>query len=167
VMIGGTPYSQLDSVTGGGVATWTQAAASLTNANIEVWVGVTNGSSATVTIACAANTTSMDISVTEWAGLVTTNLVDAGAATSGTTSPADAGPITTTHAHDLLLFGAADGAPNTWGSPGAGWTALTPMTGSITQAQWYRYVTSTGTYEPTASETANAWDAAVVALRAP
>ena len=167
VMIGGNPHAHLDSVTGGGVTTWTFAAGSWDNANIEIWYGVSNGSNATVTITCATNTLSMALSVSEWSGLATTNLLDTQNAIGGVVSPAKSGSITTTNAHDLLLFGVGDDAPNTFGNPAPGtWTQLTPVTGFLVQGEWYRIVSATGTYTPTVSETANSWDGASVALRA-
>jgi hypothetical protein len=167
VMIGGDPHLALDSVTGGGVMTWTRAAGSFDNANIELWYGVTNGSNATVTINCASNTLSMGLSVSEWSGLATTNVLDKARATSGLTSPASAGMIATANAHDLLLFGVANDSPNTFGNPAPGtWLPLTPVTGNIVQSEWYRVVNATGTYAPAVSETAHAWDAALAALRA-
>lgn len=167
VMIGGNPHAHLDSVTGGGVTTWTLAVGSWDNANIEIWYGVTNGASATVTITCATNTLSMGFSVSEWSGLATTNVLDTQNAISGLVSPASAGSITTTNAHDLQLLGVGDDSPNTFGNPGPGtWTQLTPVTGFIVQGEWYRVVNATSTYTPTVSETAHSWDGATVALRA-
>jgi hypothetical protein len=166
VMIGGGPSGMLDSVTGGGVATWTRAALSIDNSNIEIWYGVTDGSNATVTIKCATNTLSMGMSVSEWSGLATANLLDGHTAMSGLTSPARAGAFATTNAHDLLLFGVADATPNSFGNPLPGtWTQLAPVTGFIVQGEWYRVVTATGTYTPTVSETANDWDSVAIALR--
>lgn len=166
VMIGGDPAAELTGVTGGG-ATWTAAARSAVNANVEIWVGVTDGSSATVTITLTNSTSSMTIAVSEWAGLRAANLVDVTSTGNGLASPADPGPITTTAANDVLIFGVGDGAPNTFGTPGPGtWTALDAVTGVITQGAWWRYVTATGTFEPTVGETSGQWDAALVALRA-
>ena len=48
-MIGAAEHGGLASVTGGGVATWTRATRSLNNTNIEIWYGITDGSSAAVT----------------------------------------------------------------------------------------------------------------------
>ena len=167
VMVGGNPHAVLDGVSGGGVASWTRAVYSDTNANIEIWYGVTTGASATVTITCASNTLSMNMSVSEWSDMAATGVLDAQNATSGLTSPAKSGAITTTNAHDLLVLGVSDSSPNTFGNPGPGtWTALTPANGYIVQSEWYRVVSSTGTYAPTVSETAHGWDGAVVALRA-
>ena len=167
VMIGGDPAGSLGSVTGGG-ATWTAAAKSTVNANVEIWVGVTDGSSATVTIALPNTTSPMTIAVSEWAGLVATNLVDVTSIGDGLASPAVPAALTTTNAKDLLLFGVGDGAPNTFGTPGPGsWTALDGVTGLITQGAWYRVVTATGTFGPGVGESNGHWDAALVALRAP
>lgn len=166
VMIGGDPAAALTSVSGGG-ATWTPAARSTVNANVEIWVGVTDGTSAVVTITLTNSSSSMTIAVSEWAGLRAANLIDVTSTGNGVASPADPGPITTTSAKDLLIFAVGDGAPNTFGTPGPGtWAALDGVTGVITQGAWWRYVTATGAFEPTVSETANTWDAAAVALRA-
>lgn len=88
VMIGGNPQGALTSVTGGGVATWTRAARSTANANVEVWYGVTDGSNAVVTIMLAGSASSMSIVVAEWSGLATTNTLD-GALDSNGDQPGD------------------------------------------------------------------------------
>src|SRR4051812_31191575 len=69
VMIGAAEHGGLTSVTGGGVATWTRATRSLSNTNVEVWFGVTDGSSATVTVTFPAFGLPMWLAVTEWSGM--------------------------------------------------------------------------------------------------
>jgi hypothetical protein len=163
VMIGGGPHAGLTSVSGGG-ATWTRAAQSTMHANIEIWIGVTDGSSSTVTIMLSGSTIEMMMSVSEWSGLSTLDIAQAAA---GTSSPGSAGSITTTHAHDLLLFVVADGAPTTFGTPLPGsWTALDPIVlATVAQGEWFSTVETTGTFIPSATETGHAWDAAIAALR--
>ncbi len=166
VMVGAATSGGLTSVTGGG-ATWTRAASSPINTNIEIWYGVTDGSSATVTIARTNNTISIWLSVSEWSGLATTSPLDGANANDGTAATISAGSITTTNARDLVIFAASAFAPNTFGTPTPGtWTALTPISNTlITQAVWYQQQAATGTFAPQVTHTEGDWDAAVVALR--
>ena len=170
VLVGADIHRMLDAatgVTGGGVTTWNRAAFSAQNTNVEIWWGVTNGSSADVTIHGVAGDTSAKFgNVSEWSGLVTQSPLDGAHAIDGLTSPADPGAITTANAHDLLVFGVGDGVPNTFGAPSpATWTALTPISADIALSAWYRIQTSAGIVHPTVSETGHAWDAAVAALK--
>lgn len=167
VMMGAGPSAQLDGVSGGGVATWTRAAFSPVHTNMEIWFGVTDGSSSTVTISLAQSDASLSMLVSEWSGLATTLALDGASANAGATSPASAGSITTTHAHDLLLFAVSDYTPNSFGTP-SGFTALTPLAGNqtgVNQVGWYREVTTTGTYSASVTETRHEWDAVLVALK--
>ncbi len=167
VMVGAAEHGGLASVTGGGVGTWTRATNSLSNSNIEIWYGVTNGSSATVTITFPAYGLPIWMAVSEWSGLTTTSVLDVTGSTSGGASPAGPGTIATTHAHDLLIFAVTDSTPNTFGAPTPGaWTAMTGVTAApVVQAAWYREVTATGSYAPTVTETAHSWDSAAAAFR--
>jgi hypothetical protein len=163
VMVGGSNINALVSISGGSPA-WTRAAFSTTNPNIEIWFGIADGTPS-VTIA-AAGLTGMTLLVSEWSGLVTTNPLDLATATSGSASPASAGTITTSHAPDLLIFGAADYVPNTFGTPTGGpWTLLDSITSNSIQTVWYRVATTTGTYEAQVPETLHRWDAAIAAFR--
>jgi len=166
VMIGADEHAPLTNVTGGGVATWTLITGSQDNTNVEIWYGVTNGTNATVTlVGPPLDTHPIFANVSEWSGLAATGTVDATRAHSGLSSPADPLAITTTHAHDLVLFGVGDLVPNTYGTPGPGaWTALTPIDADISLAAWFRIVAVAGTVHPTVSETEGDWDAAVAAL---
>ena len=165
VVIAGDPLSSLDSVSGGG-ATWTLAARSTAEANVEIWVGVTDGSSATVTISLAGNTAQLTLAVSEWANLAPTNLVDVTRTGTGSIGPASAGSITTTGAPELVLFGVAAFSSPTWGVPTGGpWTRMIGVSAGISQAAWYRVVTTPGTLAPIVTETGSSWDAALVALR--
>lgn len=167
VLVGAAEHGALATVTGGGVATWTRATNSLNNSNIEIWFGVTNGSSATVTITFPTYGLPIWMAVSEWSGLTSTNVLDGTASTSGGASPAGAGTISTTHAHDLVIFAVTDSSPNTFGAPTPGaWTAMTGVTATpVVQAAWYREVTAIGAYGPTVTETAHSWDSAVAAFR--
>jgi hypothetical protein len=163
VMIGATPAGSLTSVTGGG--TWTRATGSTINANIEVWYATADGSSATVTITRTGNTADMWLAVSEWSGIATPIVVDDASSAAGTTSPASAGTIATT-GPALVLFGASNLGSNTFGSPAPGtWTVMTGIIGGLMQSEWYRATPAAGTFAPAASETAHAWDAALVAFR--
>lgn len=165
VMIGGDPQAGLAGVTGGG-ATWTRAIKSTVNANIEIWVGVTDGSSAIVTISLPATSEQLTMAVSEWANLASANLVDLVHGGNGPTSPASAGAITTTFAPELLLFAVGTYAPATWGVPSGGpWTSLAGVSAGVVQAEWYRVVTAPGTFAPTVTGPNNPWDAAIVGLR--
>ena len=168
VMIGANEHDVLSSVTGGG-ATWTIAAGSAQNANIELWFGITDGSSATVTINCVttcdAQPTWMNLS--EWSGLASSRLFDVAIANDGLDNPARTNGVTTTGAHDLLVVGVGDLQPNNFGEPMPGtWQPFTPIvTAAIAQSAWYAVVPP-GTYTPTVSETGNNWDALLVGLHA-
>jgi hypothetical protein len=166
VMIGATPSGALTTVSGGG-ATWTRAASSTVNSNIELWYGVTDGSSATVTINRTNNLSTMWLAVSEWAGLATTTPLDRAIANDGIANPVTAGAITTTNARDLVLFAASAYAPNTYGVPGPGaWTAMTGITTSlVTQGAWYRIESTTATLAPQVTRSGGSWDAVLVALR--
>ncbi len=164
VMIGGGPFAPLTSVTGGG-ATWTLATRSVTNSNEEIWFGVTDGSSGTVTISVGNSAKPLFMLVSEWSGLATTNTLDAAHAANGVTSPASAGSITTT-TRDLVLVGVSAYVPDTLGTPAPGaWTAMTPVTGMIAmQSSWYQLAPA-GTFAPQITTTGTPWDAAIAALR--
>ena len=167
VMVGAAEHGGLSTVTGGGVPTWTRATRSVTNSNVEIWYGVTDGSSATVAITFPAFTLPIWMAVSEWSGMASANVLDGARSTAGTTSPASAGALATTHAHDLLIFAVTDNTPNTFGAPTQGaWTAMTGVTAApLVQATWYREVAATGSYNPTVTETGHGWDAAAAAFR--
>ena len=158
--------ARLDGVTGAGIATWTRGTYSDVNANVEIWYGVTDGTNATVTASLATCQGPFWGAVTEWSGL-TAAPADGGHALDGTTSPADPGPVTTAHAHDLLIFGVADTAPNTFGTPAPGtWIPLqNPNSMFVKQGSWYQIVSTAGVYDPHVAETSHDWDAALVALK--
>lgn len=165
IMIGATTSGSLTTVTGAGT-TWSSAAGSFDNANEEIYYGVTNGTNATVTITRTASTAPIWLSVSEWSGLATTApLVDA-KATGGLTSPANPGASVTTTGPTLLVFGAANDKPNTFGTPTPGtWTAMTAIVGFEVQSSWYRVEPTAGTYTVSVTETAHQWDAALAAFR--
>src|SRR5262249_47750194 len=71
VMIGANSAGQLQTVTGGGVAAWTRADRSLQCPNTEIWFGVTNGGSESVTIMGGDPTGNAWLWVGEWSGLDT------------------------------------------------------------------------------------------------
>jgi hypothetical protein len=164
VMIGSTVSGPI-TISGGGIATWSLASQSLVNANSEIYFGVTDGSSSTITISRNDTASPIFMHVGEWSGLATSSLLDDAAANDGTTSPASAGSVTTV-APALLVFGAAEFQPGTFGAPTPGtWTALTAVNGtSVIQNEWYRLEPTPGTYSPTVTETEHEWDAALAAF---
>jgi hypothetical protein len=166
VLDGDSPQAEITTVTGGGVATWTRATGSFSACNSEIWYGVTDGSSATVTIGDPGNTMEIWLNVTEWSGLNAASLLDGATNAAGLTGAAGAGTLTTTHASDLLIFTIITHTPNTFGAPGPGtWTALTPIeVGQCAQGEWYSIVGSTGDYGPTATQTGDKWDASIAAF---
>ena len=165
VLIAGNPHAPLATVTGGG-ATWQLAAISPVYANVEIWFGVTDGSSSTVTTTDPGSTAPMSMLLTEWSGLATASILDGAVAIDGTTSPASAGTITTAHARDLLIFAISDAVPNTFGAPAPGtWSALPVLDNAVIQAAWYDVVDTAGSFAPQVTETAHTWDAALVGLK--
>lgn len=163
VLVGSANIASLASVSGGS-AGWTRAAVSTTYPNIEIWYGAPDGSSTVITT--ASGTTGMTLWVSEWSGLDPTSPLDAAIAMSGTTSPAVAGPITTTHAPDLLIFGVNDYLPNTFGAPvGGTWIALDTVMSNSVLSIWYAITTASGEHDGEVSETNHQWDAAIAAFR--
>jgi hypothetical protein len=164
ITIGGTPTAPLTSVTGGGVATWQLAKRSTVQSNVEIWWGITDGSSSVVTVSLTGNNSPTWLHVAEWSEL--TGVVDAATALDGGTSPASAGTLTTP-TRDLLVFGFSQFTPTTIGnlSPGS-WTAMTPIDGNfVKQREWYRIESTPGTYSPSVTVSNAGWDAALVAFR--
>jgi hypothetical protein len=172
IMVGGAQNIGFGgiTVTGGGVATWTVASRSDINKHVEIWYGITNGSSSVVTLDSGGGAAGdMWMQVSEWSGMATTGVLDQASAQSGTTSPASAPSITTTNANDLLIFGVSDTVANTFGTPTPGtWTALTspPICNFSSQAEWYRVVSTTAAYAPTVPVSGLSWDAALAAFKA-
>jgi len=170
VFVGGDIHSELDSATGvvgGAVPTWKRATFSAINSNIEIWYGVTFGTTRDIVIhGIAGDTHAIFGNVSEWSGLVTTSaLLDGAHATDGLTSPADPGTITTTNMRDVAFLGVADLTPNTYGTPTPGtWHAMTGIDADVSIGVWYRNIGIPANVHPTVTETANSWDAAVAAF---
>jgi hypothetical protein len=175
VMVGAMVNGPLSTPTGGG-ATWSKATASYTWTNVEIWYGITDGSSATVNISSTAAAGNIWMQVSEWSGMTTGSVLDTAAAGTGTsgTSPASASApsITTTQANDLLIFGVSTYTSETFvGTPAPGtWTPMAAVAASgDEQAEWYRVVSATGAYQPAISISGPVtirWDAAIAAFKA-
>ena len=161
----GATISGAVTISGGGVTTWTLATQSLSNANEEIYYGITDGTNAPITISRVDTATDIWMHVSEWSGLATSSLFESASSDAGLSSPASAGNITTT-APALLVFGATDFLPNTFGTPTPGtWTALTPIVAAqVTQSVWYRLEPTPGTYNPQVTETGHEWEAAHAAF---
>jgi len=167
VVIGGCTSGGI-TVSGGG-ATWTVATSSLTNSNEEIYFGVTNGTSATVTITLANANAPVFLWVGEWSGAQVVNILDKARSTSGSTSPASAGSIAPTNAKDLVLFAASAYAPNTFGTPSPEtWTPLTGISQTaITQREWYLVQSAAMSHAPAVplDNPGAGWDAAIATFR--
>lgn len=162
VAVGADEHGALTAVTGGGVVAWSLAARQLTNTNIELWYGITNGSSATISLTFPQDDLPMWAVVGEFAGATA---FDGAISADGTASPASAGALSV-HAHDLVIFGVGDQMPNTFGAPAGGWTALMPASSDHTEQDvWFTVAAATGTLAPSVTETAHQWDAAIAAFR--
>jgi hypothetical protein len=165
VLVGGGHVGALLTPVGAS-ASWTRAAISTMFPNIEIWFGVADGSSVTVTIQSTAPT-GMSLWVGEWRGLSGTNVLDSGIATAGTASPASAGTIVLSGAPELVIFAVNSFFPNTYGVPTGGtWTELdTQLSGDSIQRVWFQIAMAPGTVAPTVDETRHQWDAAIAAFR--
>lgn len=165
VMTGADPAAGLDGVSGGGVPAWVRAASSTVNANIEIWYGITDGTSAAITISLANANGIKTAVVSEW--VRASGTLDGAQAGSGSTSPAHTAEIETT-GPTIVIFAAANFAPNTFDAPGPGTWIEIPYTPPVAvQQQWYRIVADPVKIAPTVALTGNLWDAAIAAFRAP
>lgn len=172
VFIGGDVHSELDAstgVAGGAVPVWRRATFSAINTNVEIWYGVTLGSTRDIVVhGVAGDTHPIFGSVSEWSGLaISGTMLDGAHANDGLSSPADPGAITTTNSYDVAFFAVSDLTPNTFGTPTPGtWQPMTGIQADISLGIWYRLVGAM-TLHPTVTETNNSRDAALAALRSP
>lgn len=167
VMIGANNTGFLTNVAGGGVAAWMKADASAQCANTEIWYGVTNGASSTITITGFASGDNW-MWVGEWSGLDNSNLLDkhASAGTNGTNKLPAPGSITTTSARELVIFSAGS-QTGSFATPMPGtWTTLNTVGANVfLQGEWYTLTSSTGTFAPTVGPGTPCWDAAIASFR--
>jgi hypothetical protein len=163
VAIGADEHGALTGVSGGGVVAWSLATRSTANTNIEIWYGITDGSSSTISLTFPQDDLPMWAVVGEWSGA---GPFDGAKSANGTTSVASAGSLAV-QARDLVIFGVGDQTPNAYGTMDTGWTALMPAGSNHTdQRVWFTIAAATGTLAPSVGQTANQWDAAVAAFRA-
>lgn len=163
VLIGGDPKAPLTGVTGGGVRTWTRAVRSIENSNIEIYYGITDGSSATVAMALAGSDNVKTAVVTEWADVT---IFERATANDGTVTPATTPTILTTMPNTLAIFAASSFQPNNFGMPGPNlWTEITFPTPTLSQGQWYRVIPTATGVKPEVSVSGSLWDAALVTFR--
>jgi hypothetical protein len=159
---------QMMNITGGGVSTWSIAAASAAHANIEIWYGlVTTSTDEPVTIGHSRQG-DLRLNVSEWRGLATQDVLDSANALDGTSSSASAQPLDT-HAPDLIVLGAANqGSNSSIGSPSEGpWSALKPIAlgDTAVQSSWYQTLPATAAVQPMVPTTGEGWDAAIAAFK--
>lgn len=163
LMIGAAQTDALMTPTGG-APQWRNAARSQISDNVEIWYGVSDGSSATVSIA-ATTSGPMCMSVSEWSGVA--NMLDTENAMHGGAGTVTAGPITTIDAPDLIVFAVGGYASiRTTVTEDARWMPLeAPATLSGVQLEWYRIASTPVTSQPT-TETTDSWDAVIAAFPA-
>jgi hypothetical protein len=172
VIVGASTSGPLDrkNVTGGGVTQWAVAAASPTNANMEIWYGVVSSASSAPVAIGLQEAQDLRLNVTEWSGLVATQLdaLDGTGSQSGTASPALASPIDT-HAAALVVFGVSSLEPSSgFGTPSDGpWTAMDPIAldDRCVQLSWYQNRPAATSLQPMVSVTGDGWDAAIAAFK--
>jgi hypothetical protein len=177
ILVGGDP-SGLGTPTGGGVTAWSLAAKQNTNSDAEIWYGITNGSSAAVTI----TGTKAFGNLSEWSGMNQTqgSVKDVTATGTGTTATAKTtAGMTTINANDLIIFDVgANATPpcpcvTNWGTgptPGT-WTVMQEIvetTIANDQESWYSIVATAQLYNPSEAFTGAAgwWDAAMASFKA-
>jgi hypothetical protein len=164
VLIGGAEGG-VGSVTGGGV-NWQTAAYSSASPSIHIWFGVTDGSSAVVTLATTnVGTDRAWLDLTEWSGLAPVNTLDAhannGMGGGGITGTIDL-QLSTSGAPELLVF--AVSCYGVIGSEDASWTSFVPVgTGSVGQEAWHKIADVAGLQTAQTTYTSG-WDAALAAF---
>jgi hypothetical protein len=164
VLVGAANIAPITTPTGGSSA-WTRATYSPTNANIEIWYGLGDGASTTVTIQ-TIGATGMTLWVGEWAGISITSPLDGVNAMAGTTSPASAGTVNVGTPPELLVFAVNSYLPNTFGTPTGGtWTEIDTRLGDSMQRVWVQIATTAGGLAPAVDETRHSWDAAIAGFR--
>ncbi len=120
-----------------------------------------NGNTVTVKLSAAAPL--VDVRILEYSGVDTVNPLDGSSAAVGNSATADAGPLTTTNANDLLV--AADTVWTSTATAAPGFTArIFTNYGDIAED---RIVTATGTYTvPTPLNASGPWVMQMAAFKA-
>ncbi len=166
VLIGGAEAGVLDPV-GGGVKTWQLASSSFASPGVNIWFGVIEAPTTSITLTSQNGTTTMWADLTEWSGLAATSTFDGGqgAGSNSITGTGVATLATTTNAApDLILLAAS--YYQTIGNPSGTWTALQPTTTTgPDQHAWYRIASVAGMQQVDLAYT-GPYDAALAALRA-
>jgi uncharacterized repeat protein (TIGR01451 family) len=124
-----------------------------------IWyVSVCKGGANTVTIA-PAGTSALEIHVSEWSGLATTNPVDVTAFATGTGAAVSSGSKTTTSNGDLV-FGY--GWVLNTATAGTGFTPLSLINGDLDE---YQIQTTGGSVAATFTQTSGTWFAAIATFK--
>jgi hypothetical protein len=103
------------------------------------------------------NVLNPELRVVSYRGIAATNPVDKTATNTGNGSTASVGPVSTTHAHELLF--AADVAANTTNGPGTGYTQEVLYMGDLVED---REVPAMGSYGASAPLQSSEWVMALV-----
>ena len=120
-----------------------------------------NAGANTVTVTFNQNTAVQSIRIAEYSGLDPANPLDTSVGSSGSSSPADSGAVTTNSANDLIL--GAGTITTAFMDSGPGFVKeLLNGFGDIVEDQ---FVTATGSYNATATFTSGTWVMQMVAFR--
>lgn len=165
VLVGGSEKGLMQP-TGGGVASWQLAANAFYSPDAEIWFGVTDGSSNTITVTTSVAST-LWADVTEWSGVATIQAFDDGMGTgSGDTAGSGTASltVTTSTTPDLLVFGIS--YYTSIGNPSGSWMPLQPtFIAGVSQHTWYQIASATGA-QTVQFAYAGGFDAALAALHA-
>jgi hypothetical protein len=110
-----------------------------------------------VTVQFDSNAEFCELRVLEYRGLASTQPIDNTSASVGNGSPMSIGPLTTSHAHDLLFAAYAGSVTN----PGTGYTQRITFVGDYVED---RTVTMTGSYSASATGGAGGWVGQLIAF---
>lgn len=157
----------VSAVSGGGVTTWTSAKNSRVNRAAEIWYGVTDGSSAAVTVTYGGKGSNW-ANLSEWTGILASGtIVHTTGSNSGSSQNPSTGNAVTSNAVVLLIAceryaSSASGVLSA--GPTNSFTTLTAPCPNVQPA--YREVSATGTYNTdwTFSSSSDTWDAVIVAF---
>jgi len=124
---------------------------------------ISSGGACTITGTPSAVASNMRLHVSEWSGIGTT--VDQSAGTTGTTTQANSGSVTTTSASELIYAFGVYLSSNTTADTGSGYSAFTNTTTG--PASEYQIASSTGTFSGTFNTvTSQQWVAEIVTFPA-
>jgi hypothetical protein len=114
----------------------------------QVFVAVAGSSGSNTVIVHNGSSTTSDVFINEFSGVSFQDRFGSG---FGAGTAVDSGGVTTRVANELLFGFYLSSGANTTQSPGTGWTALDHQGASLEGFTQYQVVSSTGTYDATAT----------------